>query len=50
MNARSKDGSTPFHLASKDKSLKVAHLLFEHSTEIGAEDNEGMTTAGCAEE
>ena len=43
MTARSKDGSTPLHLASMYGRLEVARVLIEHGADIDAKDNKGRT-------
>ena len=43
MNAWSEDSSTPLHLASIYRELKVARVLIEHGADRGAEDKRGRT-------
>jgi ankyrin repeat protein len=48
VNARSQNGSTSLHEASKNGALEVARLLLEYGADIEAKDDRGMTALQVA--
>ena len=50
VNAETRYGSTPLHVAVEWETVEVVRVLLEHGANVGAEDNEGITPLhGAAE-
>jgi ankyrin repeat protein len=43
VNAETKYGSTPLHVAVEWETVEVVRVLLEHGANVGAEDNGGRT-------